>query len=276
MPSLRTATFRASLPFRRATAGLRSTADIVICGAQKSGTTYLAELLAAQPGFYEPPIKEIHFYNGFWGNGRSWYAAHFQLRSSKSLQIDASPSYMIHGSVPERIHEVNPDARIVFILRDPVSRAYSHFQHNVRAGWEELDFAAALAAEEGRIADDLEAMATDPDEIGFSFGLYSYRSRGMYAQYLERFFKVFPTEQVLVLDSERVFRHDPDEIALLERFVGSRVALDPDAKLRTNSGTYAPEAGSTEGELRSFFEPWDVRLVEMTGRTFSWMDPAGS
>lgn len=270
--SPRNIAFWAATPIRRATAPLRSTADVIICGAQKSGTTYLAELLAAQPGFYEPPIKEIFFFNGFWGRGTSWYASHFQLRTSKALQIDASPNYMIHGAVPSRIREVNPDARVIFVLRDPVARAYSHFQHNLRSGWEKLDFPAALAAEEGRIAADLEAMERDPDEIGITFGLYSYRSRGLYARYLERFYDVFPRDQVLVLDSEKVFAHDPTECALLEGFLGRPVTFDVTGAVRTNSGKYARETSDTDKELREFFEPWDARLVEITGRRFSWMD----
>ena len=276
MPELRNAAFKATAPLRRLTAARRSTADIVICGAQKSGTTYLAELLASQPGFYEPPIKEIHFYNGFWDRGTAWYASHFQLRSSDALQIDASPSYMIHPAVPERIRTTNPDARVIFILRDPVARAYSHYQHNSRAGLEDLDFAAALAAEDGRIAADLAAMASDPNEIGISFGLFSYRSRGLYARYLERFYAEVPRERILVLDSERVFRHDPTEIGLLESFVGRTIELDPSKRLATNSGSYAPESDETKAELREFFEGWDARLVDLTGRTFSWMPAASS
>lgn len=274
MPELRNAVFKATSPLRRLTAAQRSPADFVIGGAQKSGTTYLADLLDAQPGFYLPPIKEIHFYNVHWDRGVGWYSSHFQLRSSSARQIDASPSYMIHPAVPERIRTVNSDAKVIFILRDPVARAYSHFQHNLRAGLEKLDFPAALAAEEVRIAADLEAMAGNPEEIGISFALYSYRSRGTYALYLERFAQEFPSENILVLDSERVFRHHPAEIGLLEDFVGRRIALDPGKRLSTNTGTYARVAGETDAasvELREFFDPWDSRLVELTGRTFSWM-----
>lgn len=272
MPDSRNASFWLTLPFRRLTAARRSTADIVIGGAQKSGTTYLAELLASQPGFYEPSIKEIHFYNAHWAKGTRWYASHFQLRSSSALQIDASPSYMIHPAVPERIRIVNPDAKVIFILRDPVARAYSHYQHNLRAGLEELDFADALAAEEGRIAADREAMERDPDVLGLSFALYSYRSRGTYARYLEDYYRVFAREDVLVLDSDRVFRHDPAEMAMLEDFVGSRIALDGREKLSTNSGRYSRESSATDRELREFYESWDAELVSLTGRRFSWMD----
>jgi len=270
LPEIRDAAFWATRPFRRLTASRRRVADIVIGGAQKSGTTYLADLLGSQPGFYTPPIKEIFFFNAHWGRGTSWYASHFQLRSSGALQIDATPSYMVHGAVPGRIRSVNPDAKLVFLLRDPVARAYSHFQHNLRAGLEDLDFAGALAAEDERIAADVAAMERDPDEIGVSFALYSYRTRGVYARYLERFYAEFPRDQVLVLDSARVFSHDDDEFRRLEEFVGRRIVLDPGAK--TNAGNYTKESDEASRELRRFYKAHDDELVEVSGRRFSWMD----
>ncbi|WP_188111226.1 sulfotransferase family protein [Nocardioides antri] len=276
MPRPRNTAFWATAPFRKLTAARRKTADIVICGAQKSGTTYLAELLASQPGFYEPPIKEVFFFNAHWQRGTAWYASHFQLQSSDALQIDASPAYMIHPAVPARIREVNPEARLVFILRDPVARAYSHYQHNRRAGLEDLDFADALAAEESRIAADLEAMEADPDVVGVDFALYSYRTRGTYARYLRRFYEEFQPASILVLDSERVFNHDPTEMGLLEAFVGRTIELDSTKRLSTNAGKYAREPSETDRELRAFYEPWDAELVELTGRQFSWTEPGGS
>lgn len=271
MPEQRNAVFWATRPWRRATASRRKVADVVICGAQKSGTTYLADLLGSQRGFYTPPIKEIFFFNAGWDRGTAWYASHFQLQSTDALQVDATPSYMIHGAVPGRIRSVNPDARLVFLLRDPVARAYSHFQHNLRAGIETLDFAGALAAEDERIAADVAAMEKDPDVPGIDFALFSYRTRGLYARYLQRFYDVFPREQVLVLDSAKVFGHDAGEFRLLEDFVGRSITLDPGAK--TNAGNYAKDDDAASRELRAFYTAYDEGLVELTGRRFSWMDP---
>ncbi len=271
MPGTRNLGYWAGLPFRRATAGRRQLPDVIIGGAQKSGTTYLAELLAAQPEFFLPAIKEIHFFNAFWGRGPSWYAAHFQLRGSGARQIDASPSYMIFDAVPQRIRELCPDAQLIFVLRDPVARAHSHYQHNVRAGWEQLGFADALAAEDERIAPALAAMERDPSDLGIAYGLYSYRTRGMYARFLSAFHDVFPSEQILVLDSARLFSNDAAELTRLEDYLGCRLDLASQAALERNEGSYPAEPDTTRRELRAVFAPWDEKLVHLTGRRFSWM-----
>ncbi|KAA1421465.1 sulfotransferase domain-containing protein [Nocardioides humilatus] len=277
MPELRNAVFRATAPLRRTTVARRSVADVIVCGAQKSGTTYLANLMASQPGFYSPPIKEIHFFNLHWAKGADWYASHFQLRSSGALQVDASPSYMIHPAVPDRINEVCPEAKVVFVLRDPVSRAYSHYQHNKRAGWEPLEFPEALAAEDGRISADVGALEKDPNTLGVDYALYSYRTRGLYHRFLERFYDVLGADKILVLDSKKVFGGDAEEFALLGEFVGRPVPPEAGVGQRTNAGTYAPEAGATSdatrAELREYFAPHDAQLVALTGRRFSWMPP---
>lgn len=270
VPEQRTALYRAGTPYRRATAASRRVADVIVCGAQKCGTTYLADLLGSQEGFFTPPTKEIHFFNGFWDRGAGWYRAHFERRTSADLQVDASPSYMIHPEVAVRIRAVNPAAKLVFLLRDPAERARSHFQHNVRAGCEPLDFAAAIAAEEGRIAADLAAATLDPGHVARQLALYGYRSRGVYAGFLEPFHRVFPAGQLLVLDSAKLFRNDPDELDLLSSFLGREVRI-PDRAVRTNAGSYDREDDPVMAELRSFYEPLDAGLADLTGRRFEWM-----
>lgn len=271
------ARYRAGALYRRATARDRALADIVVCGAQKSGTTYLADLLGAQPGFYTPPTKEIHFFNGFWDRGPAWYRAHFERCDSGDLQVDASPSYMIFPEVAVRIRATNPAARLVFLLRDPAARAHSHYHHNVRAGLERLDFAAALAAEDDRLAPDLAVMERTPGFPARQYALYSYRTRGLYERYLRNFYALFPREQILVLDSTAVFRGDAAEFSLLSSFLEHPVAVDVSREVRRNAGSYATGEDTERAvlaELRASYAPLDDRLAELAGRSFSWMAAA--
>ncbi len=271
MTNLRNVGYRLAGSVRWATAGLRRPADIFICGAQKSGTTYLSEALASLPDFYLPPIKEVHYFSAHYDRGLRWYLSHFETRRSPRLQVDASPSYMVSAVVPERIRAVNPNAKIVFLLRDPVSRAYSHFQHNRRAGYDDLDFSAALAAEDERIAADLAAVASNPGHVGVSLGLYSYRTRGLYRDQLTHYYEAFDPDQIVVLDSKRIFAHDPDELALLENFLGHKVHLATDRSLETHAGNYDAAPATDSAQLRAFYSELDPALAALTGRTFSWM-----
>ena len=138
---------------------------------------------------------------------------------------------------------------------------------------EDLEFADALAAEDGRIAPSLAALERDPSDLGIAYGLYSYRTRGLYARFLTAFYDVFPAEQVLVMDSALLFANDEAELTRLEEHLGCRLDLASQEALRRNEGAYTAESDATRRELRDVFAPWDAKLVDLTGRRFSWMEP---
>lgn len=64
---------------------------------------------------------------------------------------EKTPYYMYHPKVPERMNEIIPEAQLIFILRNPVDRAYSHYWHEVRKGRERFSFEGAIEKEEKRI-----------------------------------------------------------------------------------------------------------------------------
>jgi hypothetical protein len=107
-----------------------------------------------------------------------------------------------------------------------------------------------------------------------NFALYSYRTRGTYAEQLAHYFRIFPREHVLVLDSDLVFAHEPAEMARLETFVGRTLSSAPPDNLQKNAGSYDAEPGSAEHQLRQFFTALDEPLAELVGRRFSWMAEA--
>lgn len=126
-----------------------------IIGAQKAATTSLAYLLDQHPRIAMSSIKEPHFYSTAWDQGREWYESLFPA-DFDGVRLDASTSYaMVHCDaqqvpiqdqpdglvkVVERLQSATPDARFVYIVRDPVERVYSAYWHNVRAGRETRPF----------------------------------------------------------------------------------------------------------------------------------------
>ena len=120
-----------------------------LIGAQKAGTTTLASLLAGQPDICVSNPKEPMFFSKNYSKGIDWYRTKFEHKDRKIL-LDASPDYSrtptqlfpddgsfsgdIFAEVPKRIYECNPDAKFIYILRDPVGRCYSSYWHYVRAG----------------------------------------------------------------------------------------------------------------------------------------------
>lgn len=128
-----------------------------LIGAQKAGTTTLAYLLDQHPHVTVARPKEPHFFTDRWDRGLGWYKKQFP-DSPDAIYIDASTSYSmapltegwkrrnpkVYESVPARVFSVSPDARFVYLLRDPVDRTYSGYWHDVRMGMENDEFRTAL------------------------------------------------------------------------------------------------------------------------------------
>ena len=101
---------------------------IVVIGAQRSGTTSLYELLAGHPQVRPPVRKEIQFLSIRWDRGLPWYRRHFPVLSDASLRTcEASPYYLFHPSAPVRAAAALPDTKFIALLREPSTRAISHY-----------------------------------------------------------------------------------------------------------------------------------------------------
>ena len=190
-------------------------------GAQKAGTTALYAYLRWHPGITGPSWKEVSFFDRHWWRGEAWYRGQFPLRAGERLVGEASPSYLFHPLAPERARSLVPDARLVALLRDPVDRAYSQYQHEVALGREPLSFEDALAAEDERLRGEVERLVADPRAFSRAWWDHSYASRGRYAEQLERWLAVFPREQLLVVRTEDLGERPAETYASILSFLGA-------------------------------------------------------
>lgn len=180
--------------------------DFLICGIQKGGTTSLHGYLQQHPGISMPDEKEVNFFTFNWDKGLSWYESHFPPSRSPNVKVgEASPLYMWYPEVPARIASVLPEAKLVFLLRNPVDRAYSNYWYNI-----------------GRAAQDPgqsfgEAVRTDD-------GRSRYITKGFYFEQLSRFARHFPRDRICVVLSEELFADPAGELRSLFDFIG----VDPD------------------------------------------------
>jgi hypothetical protein len=179
--------------------------DFLVIGAQKSGTTALNRLLRQHPGLGLAEKKEVHFFDRdalFAGGDPDWaeYHAHFVPGAGDGrVWGENTPVYLYWEPVAERIVRYNPAMRLLAVLRDPVDRAFSHWQMTTRHGEETLPFGEAVRREAERCAGAL------PGQHRF----WSYVDRGRYAGQIERYRRWFPAEQMLVLRSEEL-RDEPE------------------------------------------------------------------
>jgi len=177
--------------------------DFILAGAPRCGTTSLYYLLASHPDVYLPEKKEQWFFYGddVWEQGPQWYAEQFRMHGGRAMVGEATPLYYALPDAMRRMAEIVPKARILLLLREPLSRAVSHYWFNVRKGNEALSMQQAMEA---------DLAGTRPWRL--PRGALNYVSLGMYHQRMQAVLEHFPRERVhvlileeLVADVERVF-----------------------------------------------------------------------
>ncbi len=257
---------------RKATANLRSLPDYIMIGGMKCGTTSLFQYLQQHPGVSKVYVEEVHYFDLNYGKGLNWYRAHFPMRGKDeegSLCGDDSPYYIYHPLVPERVRRDVPDAKLIALLRNPVDRAYSHYNHELRRGREPLPFDEALDREEERLEGEVAKMEADPDYVSFEHQRHSYVCRGRYAEQLKRWFALFPRDQLLVLQSEAMFRDPQGIFDQVLGFLGLPAMELPSFDV-FNPGGYSDMDDGTRRRLEETFEPHNEALWELLGTTFDW------
>ncbi|HEY3011453.1 MAG TPA: sulfotransferase [Gemmatimonadales bacterium] len=259
--------------YRSLTAPLRGLPSALIIGAQRSGTTSLFNYLVQHPDVLPPFGKEIHYFDHHYARGVNWYRGRFpytrQLRRG-SMTIEASPYYLMHPLAPERAAQLLPQVKLIAVLRNPVDRALSHYQLEVRGGRESLSFAEAIELESERLAGEEERLRKDPQYYSFNHHRYSYTRRGLYLEQLRRWVQYFARSQLLVLQSEWLFRDPPAATAAVYRFLGLR-----DHRLERYKPFYQgnyeramPEELRTR--LTAYFEPHNRDLFRWLGQEYDW------
>jgi hypothetical protein len=171
--------------------------DFIVPGAQKSGTTALHYFLNQHPQIALPDQQELHFFDDeeIFAHSVDYQVLHRHFRAigRSTMAGEVSPSYLYWEPAMERIHTYNPRIKLVILLRNPIDRAFAHWNMQRFKDREPLDFLAALKEEPRRIA--------QPRSI--ESRRFSYVDRGFYSTQLERVFKFFPREQVMVVKFEQ-------------------------------------------------------------------------
>jgi sulfotransferase family protein len=193
----------------------------LIIGAAKAGTTSLYEYLRAHPDVHMPAVKEPRFWavqgsdKGLLPTDvrdRATYEALFE--TPLAIRGEASPAYSTYpgwGDVAGRIHEAMPDVKLIYLVRDPAVRTISNYYHAFLNGHDER-----------------------PPEVAFAnleepYNTYTRGSR--YATQVERYLRLFPQEQMMVIDNARLAADTPAVLRDVFGFIGA----DPDFAVDTTA-----------------------------------------
>jgi hypothetical protein len=242
----------------------------VIVGAQRSGTTGLYRTLQQHPDIClaEPLRPEPKFFldsQGVRGGYQEYLRRHFAHHAGQRLLGEKSTSYIERDEAIAEIHKLLPQAKLVFVLRNPVMRAYSNWRFSRDHGLETLSFEDALDAEPARLA------AGCPD--GLSVNPFAYATRGRYTDYLSRWVQAFPREQILLVLSETLFEGDQSVRGLLDRLgVASDVPLSPMGPVNASTGGPGLPPAATAKRLQEAFAPGMEELARDWGVDISpWL-----
>jgi hypothetical protein len=189
--------------------------DFLLVGAQKSGTTSLHAYLSEHPDISMAKKKEVHFFDtdeNFFEKKPDYnhYHSFFDLdQQAGKIYGEATPSYMYCRNAPARIWQYNKNMKIIVILRNPVERAFSHWNMEVSRGAESLNFYDAITKEEERCRETLPAQHY----------VYSYVDRGFYMAQLKELWRCFGKNQVLVLNYDQFFSQPIEMLGLVFSFL---------------------------------------------------------
>ena len=243
--------------------------EFIIGGAPRSGTTWLysmldrhpdvvmAKPLAPEPKFF---LRDDEYARGLEYYSRKWFAG---IDPSK-VAGEKSTDYLEHEESASRIAQDLPHVKLIFILREPVSRAYSNYCWSKMNGLEGEDFATAL-----RLEDQREREL--PEKWKFTRP-FSYFSRGLYADLLEPYFNRFMESQLLLVRFEDIIERPTALAETVQRFLGVAARPQDADGLGVINPSEADPSGipeSAQRELHARYVEPNRRLAALLGSSFS-------
>jgi len=208
----------------------RTRPNFFIVGAPKAGTTAMYLYLKQHPAVFMPEaaVKEPHFFTPEFRHPTflrtpEEYEAIFEQGRGKSRVGEASVFYLFSQDAARRIHDFDPNARIIIMLRNPVDMIHAlHNEHFTNGIEKYRAFEDALAAEEPR--------ASGKERVGSALSpeLFLYRQIGAYSSQVERYQAVFPREHIHYIFFEDFAQDTPREYRRTLKFLGVDDSVQPE------------------------------------------------
>uniref|UniRef100_A0A0A9XTT8 Heparan sulfate glucosamine 3-O-sulfotransferase 3A1 n=2 Tax=Lygus hesperus TaxID=30085 RepID=A0A0A9XTT8_LYGHE len=260
---------------------LRRLPDALVIGVKKSGTRALLEFLRLHPDV-RAAGSEVHFFDKYYHKGFTWYRRKMPPTLEGQITMEKTPSYFVTKEVPLRVKQMNPNTKLLIVVRDPVTRAIS-------------DYTQAASKKKNRNGmKSFECLAFVKD-TGYSVvdTTWGPVRIGVYARHLTKWLKHFPLTHMLFVSGERLIADPALEMARVQDFLGlKRVITEKHFYfnatkgfpcLMKSEGRSTPHClGKTKGRnhpyidaqivkrLRDFYRPFNYRFYQMTGMNFGW------
>lgn len=232
--------------------------DFLIVGAMKAGTTSLHSMLNQHPNIRGSRPKELHFFDQIKrlnGLNKRMYGMHFLSKDLKggTMFFESTPNYLYSPHSARLIHDFSSKMKVIISLREPASRALSHWKmFYYKKKWETRTF---------------REVTQDSDSI--------YVKKGEYLSQIQRFRDLFPDEQILILDSNELLENHQVSCARITKFLGVSDYDFNSEKLHQGKAIPGGDFESSIEELKAFYEPHNAQLkhlLEGMGVQLSWLN----
>jgi hypothetical protein len=234
--------------------------SVLIIGSMKSGTSALFRQLLSHPQFVTPLNKELHFFqNDDWPE--EFYLAQFPRVPQTVPPLitgEASPGYYALDIV-ERVTQVLPNVKIIFIKRDPVDRAISHLFHNRRKALQE--HSSSILTKGMQPILELKDLSASEFEVALrdiksgKLKTNQYLFLGCYELLMKRWQQAFGKERLMTIDFHNFSQQLQPTMDRVFRFLEmSPCVVEPQTEI--NAGIYraqSPEWVEVRRVLRNFY-----------------------
>jgi hypothetical protein len=192
--------------------------NFILAGAPKSGTSSLWSYIRQHPDVFMPEDKELFYFDFNYDRGVDWYRKQFSGHTDEQAIGEATVWYMRWQSVPERMHEVLPDVKLIFVLRNPIDRARSNFWHDFRSG--KYPFTMTFS-------EFIRSPIRDNRSI---------ISSGRYFEHFQRFEQHFNRSQFIIFLTKDLKERPDDVLRDIYNFLGVDPSFLPNTQERLQKG----------------------------------------
>jgi len=257
------------------TSPLRVLPDFFVIGAGRTGTTSLYHYLDQHPSLSKSAYDELGYFDVNFHLGLHWYRSLFpsiftkykiKLKTNFFMTYDVTPSYVRRPWNAERIKKLFPNTKLIIVLRNPVDRTYSHY-HLAKKFGETRTFDELVKEDMNNI---LKWNVDSKDDNYFGTKVEkSFLARGFYAEQLEKWFKLFSTNQIMIVPSEKLASDTQNTMSGIFKFLNLPEFKIPNTK-KVNVSQYSKMNPATRKLLIDFFKPYNEELNNFSNIDFEW------
>jgi len=254
--------------------------DFLISGFPRCGTTSLFNNLIKHDCILSPLVKEPSFFNSDYYRGLGWYKSFFPTKFKKEqlqkklnstvITGEATATYAFDPKCPSRIKEVLPNIKLIFLLRNPIERAFSHYRSIRKRGLESLSFEEAIKVEEKRLEGEYQNMLVNKNYYSKKFHFYGYLSGGHYYKLLKNWYNEFENEQILILKSEDIFKNPIEQMDKICSFLNISQINFQEYSHHNLSEDKLKLDQINQKKLKEHFESHNEQLYKFLGLNFEW------